>query len=111
MSIREEINMLSDSIHDNARDHGFWEELKPNIPEKLALVHCEVAEATEAFRVRPELLQDEHCPEFLNAEVEIADAIIRLLDLSSHLRFDIGGAILAKHEYNKGRPYKHGKTF
>ena len=40
--------------------------------------------------------------------VEIADAIIRCLDLTEALGIDIGERILEKHEYNGTRPHRHG---
>jgi hypothetical protein len=36
-------------------------------------------------------------------EVEIADAIIRLLDRAGKYNYDIGGAIIEKIAYNKQR--------
>ena len=44
-------------------------------------------------------------------EDEIADAIIRLLDLSARLNIDIEKHINAKVDYNKTRPHLHGKTY
>lgn len=44
-------------------------------------------------------------------EDEIADSIIRLLDLSHGLNIDIEKHINAKIEYNKSRPRLHGKKY
>lgn len=44
-------------------------------------------------------------------EDEIADAIIRLLDLSARLNIDLEKHINAKVMYNKSRPYLHGKKY
>lgn len=41
--------------------------------------------------------------------VELADAVIRVLDLAGALGVDLESAMLAKHDYNKSRPYRHGK--
>ncbi len=73
---------------------------------RLALVHSEISEASEAVR-KPG--PDEHLPEFTSEEVEVADAIVRLLDYSEHCGLRIAEALLAKMEYNASRPYKHGK--
>lgn len=43
--------------------------------------------------------------------VELADAVIRIGDLSFLLGGDLEAAIAEKHEYNRTRPYKHGKKF
>jgi NTP pyrophosphatase (non-canonical NTP hydrolase) len=39
---------------------------------------------------------------------ELADIVIRVLDIAARKGIDIEKAILEKHEYNKTRPYKHG---
>ena len=44
-------------------------------------------------------------------EAELADAIIRIMDFAQEYDLNLADAILAKHEYNKSRPYKHGKAF
>jgi NTP pyrophosphatase (non-canonical NTP hydrolase) len=44
-------------------------------------------------------------------EDEIADTVIRLLDLSEGLGIDIEKHIRLKLEYNKTRPHKHGKKY
>lgn len=40
--------------------------------------------------------------------IELADAVIRILDYCGHAGIDIENAVKIKHEYNKTRPYKHG---
>ena len=40
--------------------------------------------------------------------VEMADCIIRILDWCGKEGIDIEAILKAKHEYNKGRAYKHG---
>lgn len=42
--------------------------------------------------------------------IELADLAIRLGDYCGWLGIDLQGAIKIKAEYNKTRPYKHGKT-
>ena len=39
---------------------------------------------------------------------ELADVIIRVLDMCEHYGIDIEAALKEKHEFNKTRPYKHG---
>lgn len=43
-------------------------------------------------------------------EEELADVIIRILDMAEAKDWNIAKAIIEKHEYNKTRPYKHGKA-
>lgn len=54
------------------------EPIKPPIEEKLILVYTELAEAVEAFRKD---LNDDHLPHRKGIEVELADAVIRWLDI------------------------------
>lgn len=44
-------------------------------------------------------------------EDEIADAFLRLMDLCGEHHIDIEQHIRLKAEYNKLRPYKHGKEY
>ena len=46
-----------------------------------------------------------------NFKEELADTIIRLLDLCCAEGIDIEKEIEKKMEFNKGRPYKHGKKY
>ena len=42
---------------------------------------------------------------------ELADIIIRTLDLAARLNINIGYTVLRKNEINIDRPHKHGKEF
>ena len=79
------------------------------IAAKLALIHSEVSEALEALRdgdlaLRIDLERGK--PEGL--ESELADVLIRTLDLAEALGMDMGKTMSVKMAYNEGRPYKHG---
>ena len=69
-------------------------------------MHSELSEVLEAFRNNNP--KSEKIPEFSNAEEELADVVIRIMDFSYARNLDIPAAILAKMEYNKNRPIKHG---
>lgn len=88
------------------REHG-WHDEERNDGECIALMHSELSEALEALRKNP-LQKDEHCPAFTNLEVELADCVIRIMDYAGMRNLDVAGAILAKVEYNRTRPVKHG---
>jgi NTP pyrophosphatase (non-canonical NTP hydrolase) len=44
-------------------------------------------------------------------EDEIADAVIRLFDMSAGLGIDLESHIMAKLRYNANRPKMHGKKY
>lgn len=94
-------------MHSIAKEKGFYDN-PPTPLERIALIHSEISEAGEAFRKGH--LPDEHCPRFLNKEIELADAVIRIMDFAEQQGFRLASAIIAKSDYNKTRPHKHGKT-
>jgi NTP pyrophosphatase (non-canonical NTP hydrolase) len=114
---------LSEQIYQNAIDKDFygpdqamakalagmklgraWEESRDAL--RLDLIHSELSEALEAIRHGNP--PDQHCPEFSGLEIELADAVIRIMDLAAHRKLRLAEAILAKHEHNKSRPRMHG---
>lgn len=113
----ETITRLSFAIHDGNVAAGWWTDLdtgqdlaaevrsgsrfgKALVAEKIALGHSELSEALEGHRKG---LMDDKLSHRLMVEVEIADAIIRELDLAGALGLDVGGAIFDKLAYNAQR--------
>ena len=93
-----------------------------NVPEKLMLVVTELSEAMEAYRklsmrelgwlaLRADGLDvDGVEPEaFENFKEELADALIRLLDLCGSLGINPVREIKQKMAFNETRPTRHGK--
>lgn len=74
--------------------------LKMWIATKLMLCVSELAEAMEGLRKDQ---MDDKLPHRKMLEVELADAVIRILDLSGGLGLDVAGALAEKLEYNRNR--------
>lgn len=103
---------LSEQFEAISRSKGFLEPDTLNgLPEvHIGLLHGEVSEAMEAMR-QLEMPQSEKIPEFTLLEEELADIIIRTFILATLC--DISGArvakaVIAKSNYNAGRPQMHG---
>ena len=102
------LNRMSELIHTNNIKAGWWTDLKTgaytretrNVGELLCLVHSEISEAMEGFRKN---LKDDKLPHRSMFEVELADAIIRILDIAGAYTLDLDGAIKEKLEYNAKR--------
>jgi NTP pyrophosphatase (non-canonical NTP hydrolase) len=99
---------VSRDVFETSHRNGFWE-TERNVGEAIALIHSELSEALEAYRHGNP--PDDKVPDFNGLTAELADAVIRIMDLGYGLELPLAQAILAKAEYNKGRPYKHGKEF
>jgi NTP pyrophosphatase (non-canonical NTP hydrolase) len=95
-------------IHDLAKEKGWWDDDRSD-GEIIALCHSELSEALEGLRERNP--QSDKIPDFTKVEEELADCVIRLMDFSEARGHRVEYAILAKHEFNKTRPHKHGKKF
>ena len=96
---------LANKVHENAVNKGWWEKER-NDGEIISLMHSELSEALEAIRNGNP--PDDKIPEFSGAEAELADVIIRIMDLIPARGWRIGEAIIAKMKMNELRAYKHG---
>ena len=130
---------LSRQIYDINAANGFWDEPR-EIGTLLMLATSELAEALEADRKDKwadmtgedrAFLEEMTAFKYANPsdsdkelyagvfdervkdsfEDEIADAIIRLLDISAGHGIDIDFHVKAKMAYNATREYKHGKRY
>jgi len=104
------LDALAATLHETAKEKGFWdgEYSHDKIGNKLALVHSEVTEVLEAIR-------KSHGSEKIVEEM--ADVIIRLLDIYAAMRnqeqviHSLDEVLEAKINKNKERPRLHGNLF
>jgi len=127
------LNESANVIFQNNKAKGFWDNER-NVGELLMLVTSELGEAMEAHRKgrfanlkqydeisqkewadkSPIEKREKYCFEKLikdTFEDEIADAVIRLLDLSAGLGINLEKHINEKVKYNKLRERLHGKQY
>lgn len=111
--------VLQERIFQTAVAKGWWPDMPLGMDSaaraqfvlsKLALIHSEVSEALE-------LARDDNYETFFDAEkaskpegfgTEIADVVIRCMDLCAALGIDLGELIVKKVEFNEGRQHRHG---
>jgi NTP pyrophosphatase (non-canonical NTP hydrolase) len=82
------------------RDPHTGEKIERNKGELLMLIVSEIAEAMEGERKN---LMDDKLPHRKMAEVELADALIRIFDYAGEHGYDLDGALLEKLAYNAER--------
>jgi hypothetical protein len=100
------INEWCQAVHELSKSKGWYD--SPRSPLEIhALIHCEVSEASEEARKgSPGLYYDGNKPE--GEAVELADAMIRILDYFAVKGWDLEDILTIKHAYNKTRPHRHG---
>ena len=98
-------------VYDTAESKGWHEESSGNLyveATKLALIGVEVSESIQKLREGNPLDEKIQMPA---VSVELADVIIRVMDLDIDMFYNLGRAVIAKARYNKTRPYKHNRRF
>jgi NTP pyrophosphatase (non-canonical NTP hydrolase) len=98
------LNKLAAECH--AANQTWWhdpatgERLNRNKGELLMLIVSEISEAMEGERKN---LMDDKLPHRKMAEVEMADALIRIFDYAGAYGFDLDGAVAEKRAFNATR--------
>lgn len=117
------ISEIQKAVHQLAKEKGWYAQERSPL-ELHMLIVSEIAEATEEARLNNDpiyqLAQIEpayrtpdlpHWDSKIKPEgelIELADAVIRILDYCEHKGFNLESAIMLKHEYNKLRSHRHG---
>lgn len=85
LSLANELNEWAAKIHAHNVAVGWWDN-NPSVLEKIHLITTEICEATEGARKD---MMDDHLPHRKMEEVELADALIRTLDVGAKLRHSV----------------------
>lgn len=115
------LDILSREAHKTAIEHGFYADhndimrILEDGGADMRLIEAAdrdftlsqiakiASECGEAMRAIQKGKQPEEVTE------ELADVMIRILDLCGHMEMPLGYILVRKMEYNMTRPYKHGK--
>ena len=97
----EDLNSLTRPYYDEGKQViKYSKQGSQLIATKLCLVHSEVSEALEGMRKGS---MDEHLKDEEMFGVELADVLIRVLDLAGACHIDIGSLVAKKYAYNQQR--------
>jgi len=96
-------------------EHGFHAKGREIFCEKMLLVVSEISEALEEFRdgrgldevYYHQTVEGDAKPEGI--PIEMADAVIRIFDFCEANEIDLEAALARKMQYNRTRPFLHGR--
>ena len=105
ITVLNAVQLLQDHCHEASSTAGWWTDKQGNpvqnnpfaFSNKLMLTVSEIAEAMEADRKD---LMDDHLPHLKGTACELADAVIRIMDLAGAYKLDLAGALVEKMAYN-----------
>lgn len=114
------INDIAAKAHDNAVKHGFYDDylevsevlVKADLPEcvdyvKRDFVLAQLSKIASEVGECVAVVQKQRVYDGLSEE--LADIMIRTMDLAAFMDIELGTAVAAKMAKNESRPYKHGK--
>lgn len=97
-------------VHALALSKG-WYSKGSTFGDMLTNIHAELSEVWEHYRDHRTINAvfyngDDMKP--CGIPIELADVVIRIMDLCEHYGIDLEDAMRLKHNYNKTRPIRHG---
>lgn len=108
------LNEYAAKIVETSRSHGFDVDGDRDFGMTCALIHSEISEALEEYRkghAQDYIYYRESDGKPEGIAVELADALIRILDTMAKIEnINIDAVVQEKMAFNEGRPYMHGKT-
>ena len=117
-----DITGLMREAWDNSEVHGFHEPISrdgvvrdASVGERLLLTVEELIEAWSHYRDGrdiTEIFEVEKADGTTKPDgfpIEMADAVIRLAEMCEHYGIPLQEALVIKTEFNRGRPFRHGR--
>lgn len=110
------INKLANEIYDTAVKKGFYDVLPRNLGEMILEADRVDSYTSVDIEDINNLTDDVYKKEFEKNikdtfEDELADAMIRIMDLAAYKNVNLEEHIKAKMRYNTFRGHKHGKKY
>lgn len=115
------VNELIAESYDYSKSNGFHDDPTTTFGDRIALIHSELSEVLEEYRngngfneiyYKEVVLDDGTVAQVDKPEgipIEFADTIIRIADACGVYGIDLVEAIRIKQQFNRTRPYRHGK--
>lgn len=114
------ITALAEHAHKTAVKHGFYDDYMELCEELMKADAPLAAQAAQRDFVLAQLAkigsEVGECVDVIQKKIdyeglaeELSDIVIRTMDLTAFLGYDLGAHVAMKMAKNESRPYKHGK--